>query len=87
LANGPDPASTQTIGIKGFAEGEIATWTEDEIEQFKQRWACRDQPERMAFALLLYTGQRRSDVVRIVVARTIDGKRHPRHFSRRPEPR
>jgi integrase len=70
MANGQirfDP----TIGIKGFAEGEIATWTEDEIEQFKQRWPA-GTPERMAFALLLYTGQRRSDVVRMSW-RDIDG--------------
>ena len=40
------------------------TWTEAEIEQFEGRWPI-GSPERLAFALLLFTGQRRSDVVRM----------------------
>ncbi len=40
------------------------TWTEAEIEQFESRWPSGTR-ERLAFALLLYTGQRRSDVVRM----------------------
>jgi integrase len=40
------------------------SWTEGEIEQFERHHptGCR---ARLAFALLLYTGQRRSDVVRM----------------------
>src|SRR5215831_18705591 len=40
------------------------TWTESEIEQFERQHAIGSRA-RLAFALLLYTGQRRSDVVRI----------------------
>lgn len=40
------------------------TWTEAEIDQFEAHWPSGSR-ERLAFALLLYTGQRRSDVVRM----------------------
>lgn len=40
------------------------TWTEAEITAFEARWPTGSR-ERLAFALLLYTGQRRSDVVRM----------------------
>ena len=52
-----DPA----LRIKAFAEGEFHTWTDDEIAQFEARWPVGSR-ERTAFALLLYTGQRASDV-------------------------
>jgi integrase len=53
-----------TRGIKKFAHGEFHTWTDQEIAQFEKRWPAGTK-ERTAFALLLYTGQRRSDVVRM----------------------
>jgi len=37
------------------------TWTEAEIEQFERRWA-RGSRQRLAFDLLLHTGQRSADV-------------------------
>lgn len=37
------------------------TWTEDEIAKFEARWDL-GTPERLAFDLLLYTGQRSADV-------------------------
>jgi integrase len=40
------------------------SWTDDEIAQFEARHAIGSKP-RLAFALLLYTGQRRSDVLRM----------------------
>jgi integrase len=40
------------------------SWTESEIEQFEARHMIGSRA-RLAFALLLYTGQRRSDVVRV----------------------
>lgn len=49
------------IGIKKFKQGTYHTWTEDEITQFEAKWAI-GTPERLAFALHLFTGQRRSDV-------------------------
>jgi hypothetical protein len=36
------------------------TWTEDEIAAYERRWPVGSR-ERLAFALLLYTGQRVSD--------------------------
>jgi len=53
-----------TIGIRRFSLGEIHTWTDRQIEQYEERWPVTTK-ERLAFALLLYTGQRRSDVVRM----------------------
>ena len=49
------------------------TWTEAEIATFEARWQPGTR-ERLAFALLLYTGQRRSDVVRM-------GRAHLRHVA------
>src|SRR5580765_913836 len=40
------------------------TWTDDEIAQFEAHHAIGTKP-RLGLALLLYTAQRRSDVVRI----------------------
>jgi len=40
------------------------SWSEDEIARFEARWEIGTR-ERLALALLLYTGQRRSDVVRM----------------------
>ncbi len=51
-----------TLRIKKYGKGEFHTWTEEEIDQFEKRWPI-GTTERLAFALLLYTGQRRSDVV------------------------
>jgi integrase len=55
-----------TVGVERMAyrtDG-YHTWTEAEIAQFEARWQPGTR-ERLAFALLLYTGQRRSDVVRM----------------------
>jgi integrase len=55
-----------TAGVKGIkrkTEG-FHSWSDDEIEAFEQRWPIKSR-EHLAFALLLYTGQRRSDVVRM----------------------
>jgi integrase len=40
------------------------TWTEADIAAFENRWPIGTQ-ERLAFALALFTGQRRSDLVRL----------------------
>jgi len=41
-----------------------ATWTEPQIAQFEKRWPL-GTPERLLFALLLHTGQRCSDVIKL----------------------
>jgi len=53
-----------SIGIKRPKTEEIRAWTEAEIEQFQARWPIGTK-QRLAFALMLFTGQRRSDVHRM----------------------
>jgi enterobacteria phage integrase len=54
-------------GIKRPKTKEIPAWTEAEIAQFESRWPIETR-ERLAFALVLYSGQRRSDVHRMTWA-------------------
>lgn len=61
-----------TVRIKKYAKGEFHTWTEDELVQYEQTWPIGTS-ERLAYALLLYTGQRRSDVVCMTWADVSDG--------------
>jgi integrase len=53
------------------------SWTEDEITQFEARHPIGSRA-RLAFALLLYTGQRRSDVVKMGRQHLRDGFIHVR---------
>ena len=53
-----------SLGIKRPKIKRIRSWTDDEIEQFKNRWPLGTK-QRMAFHLFLNLGQRRSDVVRM----------------------
>jgi integrase len=55
-SSGIEPAKTR--------EGRIHTWTEEEIAQFEAHHPVGSR-SRLAMALLLYTGQRRSDVVKM----------------------
>lgn len=50
-----------TEPLKVESEG-FHAWTEEEVVQFEERWAIGTKP-RLALGLLIYTGQRRSDVV------------------------
>ena len=53
-----------TVGVKrvrSTSEG-FATWTEEQITAFQEKWRSGTR-ERLALSLLLYTGQRRGDVV------------------------
>lgn len=52
------------IGIERFKIGTHHTWTEGEIALYEKRWRVGTR-ERLAFDLLLYTGQRVGDVVRM----------------------
>lgn len=56
-----------TIGIRRPKLKEIRAWTDEEIAQFAARWPIGTK-QRLAFALMLYTGQRRSDVHRMTWA-------------------
>ncbi|MCA8894502.1 MAG: tyrosine-type recombinase/integrase [Amphiplicatus sp.] len=55
------------IAGEGFAE-----WPEAMIEKFEAHWPLGSKP-RLAFDLLLYTGQRRSDVVTMMRSHVRDG--------------
>ncbi len=50
--------------VPKYRLGTHHTWTDDEIATFENRWPIGTRP-RLAFALLLYTGQRVGDVVRM----------------------
>ena len=52
-------------GVKAYKSKEIHTWNESEITVFENRWP-EGSREQLAFALLLYTGQRGSDVHRMM---------------------
>jgi enterobacteria phage integrase len=54
-----------TAGVQAYRSKEIHTWNEGEIAGFEKRWP-EGSRERLAFALLLYTGQRGSDVHRMM---------------------
>jgi integrase len=57
--------------LKEVGEG-AETWTEEDIAAYEARWPIGSRP-RLALALLLYTGQRRSDVVRMGRQHVKDG--------------
>ena len=50
------------LGLKAYRTGTRHTWTDDELSRFERRWPLGTR-ERLAFALLLYTGQRVGDIV------------------------
>lgn len=55
-----------TVGVRPLraTTGGFVTWSEDDIAKFETTWA-KGTRERLAMALLLHTGQRRGDVVRM----------------------
>lgn len=59
--------SDPSAGIRRPKGGEVRAWSEEEISAFEARWPIGTR-ERLAFALMLYTGQRRSDVHRMTWA-------------------
>lgn len=52
-----------TIGMDKFREGTHHTWTDAELAQFEARWPTGTR-QRTSYAMALYTGQRRADLVR-----------------------
>ena len=61
----------------GYTKKPHKTWTEDDIAAFEARWPVGKRA-RLALALLLYTGQRRSDVTRMGPQHIRDGHLHVR---------
>jgi enterobacteria phage integrase len=60
-------------GLTRYRLGTFHTWTDQEIAAFEQRWPLGTR-ERLAFALLLYTGQRGGDVCRMTRSDIIGGR-------------
>jgi integrase len=58
--------------IDRYKGGTRHTWTESELAAYEERWPLGTR-ERLAFALLLYTGQRGGDVVKMRRADISDG--------------
>lgn len=50
--------------VTAYKIGTRHTWTDDELAQFEKRWPLGTR-QRLAYALLFYTGQRGGDVVRM----------------------
>ena len=67
----PDNPARVVKRLKERRQGK-PSWTEPEIAQFEAHWPSGTRP-RLALAILLYTGQRRSDAVRMGSA-AIDGE-------------
>lgn len=63
------------IGVEAFKVGEHHTWTDAELKQFEDKWRLGTR-QRLAYALLLYTGQRVGDVVKMHRADVVDGLIH-----------
>jgi len=63
------------LGIEAFKVGEHHTWTDAELKKFEDRWRLGTR-QRLAYALLLYTGQRVGDVAKMNRADVADGLIH-----------
>jgi integrase len=50
------------LGISKLKMGEHRSWTDDELAKFEAQWAPGTR-ERLAYALALYTGQRKGDLL------------------------
>lgn len=61
-----------TAGATSYRSKEFHTWTEGELAQFEEYWP-EGSRQRLAYALLLYTGQRGSDVHRMSYTDIDDG--------------
>jgi len=66
-------ADNPFVGLKPYRLGTYHTWTDAEVAQFERRWPLGTR-ERLAFALLLYTGQRGGDVVKMLRSDIVDGR-------------
>ena len=49
-----------TLGVTSYKSTEFHTWTDAQLAQYEARWPSGTR-QRLAYALLLYTGQRGSD--------------------------
>lgn len=59
-----DADPTQGVRVKRPKTAGFPVWTEDDMRRFETRWPIGTR-ERLAFAILIYTGLRRGDVARL----------------------
>jgi integrase len=59
--------------VEAYKIGTHHTWTDDELAQFEARWPLGTR-QRLAYALLFYTGQRSGDVVRMTRGDISEGR-------------
>lgn len=72
IATNPAELSGKVTMPKGQGREGFHTWTEEEIEQYRQHHALGTR-ERLAMELILWTDQRRSDVVKMGRSQIKDG--------------
>ena len=63
------------LAVEAFKVGEHHTWTDAELRQFESKWRLGTR-QRLAYALLLYTGQRVGDVAKMKRADIAGGLIH-----------
>lgn len=68
-------ADNPMLGIEAFKVGEHHTWTDAELRKFETKWRIGTR-QRLAYALLLYTGQRVGDVAKMTRGDIADGLIH-----------
>jgi integrase len=56
--------SNPIVGVERYRQGSHHTWTDKELAAYEARWSLGTR-ERLAFALLLFTGQRVGDVSKL----------------------
>ncbi len=59
-------------GLKPYKIGTWHTWTDDELKAYEARWPL-GTPQRLAYAAMLYTGQRGGDVAGILLRDALAG--------------
>lgn len=68
-----DPTTGVTLLRGKNDEAGFHAWTEEEVARFEAHWPLGTR-ERLAFDILLYTGLRRGDAVRLGPAHIVDGE-------------
>lgn len=59
-SNPPWITTDPTVGVASYSSKEFHTWSDPELAKFEARWPSGTR-QRLAYSLLLYTGQRGSD--------------------------
>lgn len=63
------------LAVEAYKVGEHHTWTDAELRQYETKWRLGTR-QRLAYALLLYTGQRVGDAAKMTMGDITDGLIH-----------